>query len=87
MYATVVIRLEEHAEALVIPASAVVRDGKATVCCVVRDGVVERRAVEVGMRSGGSVEVLSGLDEDAPIVIKQPELLHDGQAVRTVVAP
>jgi hypothetical protein len=49
--------------------------------------VVERRAVEVGMRSGGSVEVLSGLDEDAPIVIKQPELLHDGQAVRTVVAP
>jgi hypothetical protein len=31
--------------------------------------------------------VLSGLDEDAPIVIKQPELLHDGQAVRTVVAP
>lgn len=87
MYATVVIRLEEHAEALVIPASAVVRDGKATFCCVVRDGVVERRAVEVGMRSGGSVEVLSGLDEDAPIVIKQPELLHDGQAVRTVVAP
>ncbi|MFM8537312.1 MAG: efflux RND transporter periplasmic adaptor subunit [Planctomycetaceae bacterium] len=87
MYATVVIRLEEHAEALVIPASAVVRDGKATFCCVVRDGTVQRRPIEVGMRSGGSVEVLSGLDEDAPIVIKQPELLRDGQDVRTVMAP
>ena len=87
MYATVVIRLDEHADALVIPASAVVRDGTATFCCVVRDGTVERRPVEVGMRSGTSVEVLSGLDEDAPIVMKQPELLRDGQRVREVVAP
>ena len=87
MYATVVIRLDEHAEALVIPASAVVRDGTATFCCVVQDGTVERRPVEVGMRSGTSIEVRAGLDEDTPVVVKQPELLRHGQRVREVVTP
>ncbi|MFM1996185.1 MAG: Macrolide export protein MacA [Planctomycetota bacterium] len=87
MYATVTIRLDERREGIVIPVAAVVRDGTATFCCVVRNGKIARRPVELGLRSGGFFEVLSGLDEHVPIVVKQPELFRDGQDVRIVAAP
>jgi multidrug efflux pump subunit AcrA (membrane-fusion protein) len=87
MYATVTIQLAERPEGIVIPVTAVVRDASATVCCVVRDGKVERRPVELGLRSGGFVEVRSGLDEDTLIIVKQPELFRAGQAVRIAAAP
>jgi multidrug efflux pump subunit AcrA (membrane-fusion protein) len=63
------------------------RDAAATTCSVVRDGKIERRPVELGLRSGAFVEVRSGLDENTTIVIKQPELFRDGQAVRIAAAP
>jgi RND family efflux transporter MFP subunit len=87
MYATVTIRLDERPEGIVIPVSAVVRDGATTLCCVISDGKVERRPVELGLRSGDFVEVRSGLDENTPVVTKQPELLRDGQEVRIAAAP
>lgn len=87
MYASVTIQLDERPEAIVIPVTAVVRDGSATFCCAVRDGKVERRPVELGLRSGGFVEVRSGLDEHTPLVIRQPELFRDGQDVRIAAAP
>jgi HlyD family secretion protein len=86
MYATVTIQLAERPEGIVIPVSAVVRDGTATFCSVVREGKIERRPVDLGLRSGGFVEVRSGLDENTLIVIKQPELFRDGQDVRTAAA-
>jgi membrane fusion protein (multidrug efflux system) len=87
MYATVTIQLAERPEGIVIPVTAVVRDGTATFCSVVRDGKVERRPVELGLRSGAFVEVRSGLDENTAVVVKQPELFRDGQAVRIAAAP
>lgn len=87
MYATVVIRLAERPDGIVIPATAVVRDGTTTLCCVVRDGTIERRPVTLGLRSGGFIEVLEGLDESLPIVVKQPGTLRDGQEVRVAAAP
>jgi multidrug efflux pump subunit AcrA (membrane-fusion protein) len=87
MYATVTIQLAERPEGIVIPVTAVVRDAAATVCCVVQDGKVGRRPVELGLRAGGFVEVRSGLDENTPIIIKQPELFRDGQDVRITAVP
>jgi HlyD family secretion protein len=87
MYATVTIQLDERPEAIVIPVNAVVRDAAATFCHVVRDGKIERRPVELGLRAGAFVEVRSGLDEHTPIVVKQPEFLRDGQDVRIAAAP
>jgi membrane fusion protein (multidrug efflux system) len=87
MYATVTIQLDERPEAVVIPATAVVRDAAATFCRVVREGKIERRPVELGLRSGAFVEVRSGLDEQMPVVVKQPELLRDGQDVRIAAGP
>ena len=87
MYATVTIQLAERPEGIVIPVTAVVRDAAATLCCVVRDGKVERRPVELGLRSGPFIEVRTGLDENTPIIVKQPELFRDGQDVRIAAAP
>ena len=87
MYATVTIQLAERPEGIVIPVTAVVRDAVATVCCVVQDGKVGRHSVELGLRAGGFVEVRSGLDENTPIIIKQPELFRDGQDVRIAAGP
>jgi RND family efflux transporter MFP subunit len=86
MYATVTIRLDERPEAIVIPVTSVIRDGAANVCCVVQDGKIMRRPVELGLRSGAFFEVRSGLDGHTPIVIRQPELFRDGQDVR-IAAP
>jgi HlyD family secretion protein len=87
MYATVTILLAERPEGLVIPVTAVVRDSAATLCCAVRDGKVERRPIDLGLRSGSLVEVRSGLDESTPIVTRQPERFQDGQAVRVATSP
>jgi RND family efflux transporter MFP subunit len=87
MYATVTIQLAERPGAIVIPVAAVVRDGTATWCCLVRDGKVERRPVELGLRSGAFVEVRSGLDDSTLVVSKQPAVLHDGQTVRIAAGP
>jgi RND family efflux transporter MFP subunit len=87
MYAAVTIELDKVPACLVIPVSAVVRDAGSTLCCVVKDGRVERRPVELGLRSGPLVEVRKGLDENSALIIKQPELFKDGQEVRSVASP
>jgi len=64
-----------------LPEKAVVRDGNATSVWVVRDGKVERRAVELGKPKDGSVPVLKGLEGGESVVIDAPRRLRDGAAV------
>lgn len=85
MYAVATIKLAERENALVLPATAIVRDAAGTACMVVDDGKIVRCPVELGLRSGGEIEILSGIDEGQMIVLKQPEALKPGQSVS--VAP
>ena len=85
MYAAVTIRLDERPDALTLPATAVVHDGAAAYCMCVVAGRIEKKAIEIGIRSGGDVEVVSGLDENSVVVLKEPETLKEGQQV--LVAP
>ena len=87
MYAAVTLELDKVPECIVIPVTAVVRDGANTLCCVVNEGKIERRPIELGLRSGPLVEARVGLNEDSLVVIKQPELLREGQLVRIATAP
>jgi multidrug efflux pump subunit AcrA (membrane-fusion protein) len=48
---------------------------------VVRDGRIEKRAVELGSESAGSFPVLKGLDGGESVVIDPPRRLRDGAAV------
>jgi len=64
-----------------IPSSAVrQQDGKAAVF-LIRDNIVERRAVTLGLQRGDDVEVLAGVTEGDKLVAKVPENLRDAQSV------
>jgi len=87
MYAAVTIRLEERPSAIVIPVTAIMRDGESANCWVINAGKTERRALTLGLRSGPIVEVVSGLDESTPVILKQPDALREGQQVQIAAAP
>ncbi|MBX3445028.1 MAG: efflux RND transporter periplasmic adaptor subunit [Planctomyces sp.] len=86
MYALATILLDERRDALTVPATAIVRPpGQSPVCCIVRDGKIERRDVALGLRSGDDIEVLSGLDPQLPVVSARAEALQDQQPVEVIV--
>ena len=66
---------------LLIPAAAVISEGGTDAVFVVRDGVVERRAISLGGNSGDRVEVKAGLREGDSVVVDPPERLADGDRV------
>ena len=80
MYASVTILLEEHPGALCVPATTIVRDGDETCCLSVESGKVARRPVQLGLRSGADVEIVSGVEPDAAVIAKPGTLKH-GQPV------
>jgi len=85
MYATVTIQLEQRADVITLPVAAVTRDGAKAFCMSVDSGKIVRRPVELGLRSDGEVEILSGLDTNQLVVMAKPETLREGQEVQ--VAP
>jgi RND family efflux transporter MFP subunit len=81
MYATARILLDEHADVLVLPVTAVVRRGKQAHCCQVVDGKIRHVPIEPGLRSGDELEIASGLTGDETIVLQRADALADGQQV------
>jgi len=68
MYANVAIRVE-RGERLVVPESAILHGGERSfVFLSLGDGRFQPRAVEIGLRSGELVEILSGLESGDEIV-------------------
>lgn len=67
---------------LLIPERALRREGETALVFVVREGVVERRALALGGSSGGQVEVRSGLRATDRVVLDPPPDLADGDPVR-----
>jgi HlyD family secretion protein len=78
-YATIVV--EEHADALSIPTSALVRQDSQTFCVAVVDGRAVRKPVTLGLDDGTQAEILSGLQGNEAIVKAFASSLTDGQAV------
>jgi len=69
-----------------VPLTAVLYDPAGTVVQVVRRGRVETRRVEVGLLSGGQVEIRDGLNEGDVVVARAGALLREGDPVRPVLA-
>jgi RND family efflux transporter MFP subunit len=69
-----------------VPLTAVLYGDAGTVVQVVRRGRVETRQVEVGLMSGGQVEIRSGLNEGDDVVARAGALLREGDPVRPVTA-
>jgi HlyD family secretion protein len=69
-----------------VPLTAVLYTNAGTVVQVVRRDRVETRRVEVGLMSGGQIEIRDGLTEGDMVVARAGELLREGDLVRPVVA-
>ena len=65
-----------------IPQSAVRQDGGNSIVFLVRDGKLERRAVNLGAQRGSDVEVMAGVSPGDSLVVRGPEALRDGQSVQ-----
>jgi RND family efflux transporter MFP subunit len=87
MYATAHIVLQEVPDALVVPLSAVVRDGKQSACWVVRDGKASRVPTVAGLQVGNEVAISSGLKGDEQVVQTPPSSLKEGQSVEASPPP
>ncbi len=87
MYAKVDILLDQRDNVLVLPVTAIVRDGSVTYCCTIDSGKIDRKKIELGIRSGPEVEVRSGIDADTLVVIARADSLVQGQPVQVIETP
>jgi HlyD family secretion protein len=69
-----------------VPLTAILYGSAGTVVQVVRRQRVETRRVEVGLMSGGQVEIRDGLVEGDIVVARAGALLREGDPVRPVTA-
>ena len=83
----VAIEAETHKDVILVPTSALVRDGDETAVFVVSDGVARRRVVMTGIESGERIEIVSGLKAADPIIVSGQNGLPDGAKVTTAKAP
>lgn len=84
MLASVRLPLAPRANALVVPLSALLLEGGQSYVFVVKDERLERRQVQVGIRSGGLQVIRSGLERDELLVARDVAALSDGQEVTAV---
>jgi HlyD family secretion protein len=69
-----------------VPLTAVLYGPAGTVVQVVRRARVETKRVEIGLMSGGQVEIRDGLQEGDIVVARAGALLREGDPVRPVTA-
>lgn len=81
MFGRFTISYERHADALVVPTAAVIREDNESVVYVVSDGTAVRRRIETGIESGGMIEILDGLEGNEEIVVTGLAGLRDGSRV------
>jgi RND family efflux transporter MFP subunit len=86
-FVTAKILLEERPDVLTLPVTAMVKDGDATVCCIVVNGKVEYRKIELGLRVGNEVQIVSGLDGTEMVVLVRAGSLRPGQSVEIIAPP
>ena len=73
-------------DTLAVPLTAVGSSGAATTVMVVKDGLVARVEVKTGIRDGGWVEILSGLNAGDTIVAKAGAFVADGDRINPIPA-
>jgi HlyD family secretion protein len=69
-----------------VPLSAVQYGNAGTVVQVVRRERIETRRVEIGLMSGGNIEIKDGLNEGDEVVARTGSLLREGDQVRPITA-
>lgn len=81
-FADVELVLNEYANALAVPAIALVSELRGRKVFVVKDGVVEARMVETGIRTDTTVQILSGLALEDTVLTSGLQLVRPGIPVK-----
>lgn len=81
MFARVTVGYQQHADAMILPASAIKSEDGAKVVYVIRDGGAERRIVDTGIEQDQQVEILGGLASDERVFRRASEGLLYGNRV------
>jgi RND family efflux transporter MFP subunit len=74
---------EKHADAILVPDSAIVREGEETAVFVAADNKAARRAVRTGLSDGMHTEILSGVMAGDQVIVEGQAGLPDGAAITT----
>lgn len=82
MYAQIRLGVEEHLDALRIPAGALVMEKANAFAFAVEGGLARKKALRIGFNDGALVEVLSGLSGTETLVVPGKLALADGQSVQ-----
>lgn len=85
MFTEVRLATDVRANAIIIPEEAIAPTASGAFVWVVTEGKATRRAVELGVRSPGFVEVQSGLGEDEQVVVGGIDRLFEGAPVNATV--
>lgn len=83
MYGNLTVTLENRADALSLPSSAVHQDDRGTFVYVLRDGKAVERRVHLGLESDQRVEIMDGLSDGVHVITATPGL-KDGTPVMVV---
>lgn len=83
-FVTVRIQLERRPDVLTLPLAAIVRQGSETICYQIIDGKVHPQPIELGLRVGDDVEILSGLSGDEAVVLARANSLQPGHTIEVI---
>jgi RND family efflux transporter MFP subunit len=84
LYAYATIIVEEHAGALIVPTTALVRQDSQTYCVALADGRAVRKPVTVGLDDGARTEIVSGLTGSETLVKAYASSLAEGQSLSAI---
>jgi membrane fusion protein (multidrug efflux system) len=87
MFVSVKIELQRQANALLVPAEAVLSEKGNLYVFTVADSVAKKLPIRAGFDDGISVAVLEGLVPDQPVIVAGKQAIRDGQRVRAVEMP
>lgn len=86
MYATIKVGVEKHTDVLLIPVEALVMEKANAFAYVAVDGKAKKTAIKLGFNDGARVEVVSGLEATASVILVGKLALTDAQPVTAVEA-
>ena len=86
LFAHAVITVAQREKCLVLPASAILVDAGKSYCFCVRGGSIARIPLELGLRAGNEVEVISGLTVTDEVIPKNPANYTVGQTADVIPA-
>ncbi|MDS1140436.1 efflux RND transporter periplasmic adaptor subunit [Pusillimonas sp. SM2304] len=75
------------AQGLVVPETALVPAGEEQYVYRIEDGIAKRVVVKLGLRRGGKVEILEGLQAGDQVLTTGLQKVLDGDRVRVIAAP